>query len=210
MSPLLMGLLGVMLVPLFIATWRASLLGLACQGLLLAWVAYRLDPHLRSFETYLSLLDLLVLRGLIAPLLIYRAMRTSSTPGASAVAPPNLLTRTVAFGLVIGAFNLSPVLVAAESEQRDLVSVAVAGVLLAFLVLASQPAPFGQVVGALRLENAIALIELGRAEHSGSVTLVKLGQIAVVAGSVALYAWLLRRLLAGSEPPTSAATGPTL
>ena len=48
MSPLLVSLLAVLLIPLFVATWRTSLLGLALQGSLLAAIAY---PSLRPLTS---------------------------------------------------------------------------------------------------------------------------------------------------------------
>lgn len=210
MSPLIMGLLGVMLVPLFVATWRASLLGLACQGVLIAWAAYRLDPELRADGTWLALIDLGLVRGLLAPLLLYRLLNPLKLQARKQVTPPNLLTWTVAFGLVIGAFNLSPLLVPLEGDQRAIISVATAGVLLAFLVLASQTAPFSQVVGALRLENAIALFELGSEPHHGTEVLIQLGQVAIVAGTIGLYLWLLPALLEPAAAAATAADEPTL
>jgi hydrogenase-4 membrane subunit HyfE len=194
MSPLLMGILGVMLVPLFVATWRTSLLGLSCQGLLIAWAAYRLDPNLRTLGTWLTLLDLAVVRGAIAPLLLLRAMIARKRPAQNAMVPPNLVSWTVAFGLVIAAFSLSTTLVPTDGDQRAIISVATAGVLLSFLVLASQPAPFGQVAGALRLENAIALFELGGEHRHHDALVIQVGQLAIVAGTIGLYVWLLRGL----------------
>ena len=45
MNALLVALLLVLLLPLFAASWRTSLLGLAGQGLLMAWIAIRLRPE---------------------------------------------------------------------------------------------------------------------------------------------------------------------
>jgi hydrogenase-4 membrane subunit HyfE len=188
-----MGLLGVMLVPLFIATWRASVLGLACQGFLIAWAAYRLDPSLRALDTWLTLVDLVVVRGVAAPLLLARVISARKLTGRNDIVPPNLLSWTVAFGLVLAAFNLAGGLVPADGDQRALIAVATSGILLAFLVLASQASPTGQVVGALRLENGIALFDLG-GEHPHLDTVVHVGQIAIVAGTIGLYLWLLQGL----------------
>jgi hydrogenase-4 membrane subunit HyfE len=205
-----MGLLGVMVVPLFVATWRSSLFGLSFQGFLIAWAAYRLRPELHAIETWLSLVDLVLVRGVGAPLLLYRLLLSQKRAARHDIIAPNLLSWTVALGLVLAAFNLSAALVPVAGDERALISVATAGVLLGFLVLASQSTPFGQVVGALQLENGIALFELGGQRHHGSlVTLV--GQVAIVAGTLALYVWLLRGFSEGSSDPlTSAQDEPTL
>jgi hydrogenase-4 membrane subunit HyfE len=194
MSPLLMGLLGVMLVPFFVATWRMSLLGLVCQGVLIAWVAYRLNPDLQRIETWITLGDLVLVRGLLAPVGLYRIMTSRKSWAREAVMPPNLLSWTVAFGLVIAAFNLPPSIAPVEGDQRALISVAASGILLAFLALASQPATFGQVVGALRLENAIALFELGDKHQRGLDLVIQLGELAIVTGTLGLYLWLMQGL----------------
>jgi hydrogenase-4 membrane subunit HyfE len=205
-----MGLLVVMLVPLFLATWRSSLLGLSLQGFLIAWAAYRLDPNLMAVGTWLMLVDLVLLRGVGAPLLLYRILRTQKRSAGNDIVAPNLLSWTIAFGLVLAAFNLSAALVPVDGDQRAIISVATAAVLLALLVLASQSTPFGQIVGALRLENGIALFELGgeRRHHDGVV--IELGQVAIVAGTVGLYVWLLRGLSESSDAQHPSPDEPTL
>lgn len=210
MSPLLMGLLGVMVVPLFVATWRSSLLGLSCQGFLIAWAAYRLSPELHSVGTWLTLADLVLVRGIAAPLLLYRLLSTEKRPARHDIIAPNLLSWTLALGLVLAAFNLSAALVPVDGDQRALVSVAVAAILLGFLVLASQATPFGQVVGALRLENGIALFELGGARHHGAAV-THVGQVAIFAGTIALYLWLMKGFAeSGSTAVAAAQDEPTL
>jgi hydrogenase-4 membrane subunit HyfE len=211
MSPLLMGLLGVMVVPLFVATWRSSLFGLSCQGLLMAWAAYRLNPDLHVVGTWLNLADLLVVRGIGAPLLLYRLMRSRQHTARHDIIAPSLLSWTVALGVVLAAFNLAAALVPIDGDQRALTAVAAAAVLLAFLVLASQSTPFGQVVGALRLENGIALLELG-GEHDDHQSLVtQVGQLVIVVATIGLYVWLLRGFAEdGTAPREAAQDEPTL
>jgi hydrogenase-4 membrane subunit HyfE len=209
-SPLLMGLLGVMLVPLFLATWRSSLLGLSCQGVLIAWAAYRLDPNLRALSTWLMLVDLVLVRGVGAPFLLYRLLSSQKRSARHDIIGSNLLSWTIAFGLVLAAFNLSAVLVPVDGDQRAIISVATAGILLAFLVLASQSTPFGQIVGALRLENGIALFELGGEHRHHDVVVIELGQVAIVAGTISLYLWLLRGFPEGSAEPPPSHDEPTL
>ena len=45
MNPLLIAFIGVLLVPLFAASWRLSLLGLVAQGLIMASISYQLIRH---------------------------------------------------------------------------------------------------------------------------------------------------------------------
>jgi hypothetical protein len=88
--------------------------------------------------------------------------------------------------------------------------VAAAAVLLAFLVLASQSTPFGQVVGALRLENGIALLELG-GEHEHQSLVTQVGQLVIVVATIGLYVWLLRGFSEGASAPVELAQDePTL
>lgn len=202
MSPLLIALLGVMLIPLFVATWRTSLAGLASQGFLMAWIAYRMaPPHTPS--DWLTLADLVLVRGLWAPLALYTVLRRRNAPSRNDVIPPNLLSWTVALGIVLVAFNFSEVLVAAAGQEQTLVAVATTGFLLGFLVLATQSGPFSQMIGAVRIENAIALFELGGARHHEALGL-RIGQLVIVVATIALYRWYLEML---SSPSVALAGG---
>ena len=166
MSPLLVALLGVMVLPLFVATWRTSLLGLACQGLLMSLLASRLHSDTDAGAGgWLVQVDLAIIRGLLVPLSLYWLLSARKTPSRSDVIPPNLLSWTLALAIVLGSFSFSEVMVPAPGDQRTLVAVAAAGVLLGFLVLANQSGPFAQIVGALRIENGVALLELGEQRH---------------------------------------------
>lgn len=211
MSPLLVAFLGVLLVPLFVATWRTSLLGLGCQGFLMAFIAYRLEPNLGTAEDWLALVDLAIVRGLGAPLALYTVLRARKAPSRNDVIPPNLLFWTVALGMVLVSFSFAEVLVPQPGEQRTLVAVASSGILLGFLVLATQAGPFSQMIGALRIENALALFELGGTRRESSLG-VQFGLLAVFIVTIALFRWFLAALgsttsrddksTGGSEEPT--------
>jgi hydrogenase-4 component E len=210
MNPLLVALLLVLLLPLFAASWRTSLLGLASQGLLMAWVAVRLQPELATAAQWVTLADLVLLRGVAGPWLLYRVLLARGAPPRHDVIPPNLLSWTAALAVVLVAFRFANVLVPETSEAQALVAVAVAGVMLGFLVLATQPGPFGQMVGALRIENAIALFELGT-PHAHSGVGIQIGQAVVVLLTLVLYRWYLRALGPTAEPlPAAEAEGPEL
>lgn len=193
MSPLLIALLGVLLIPLFVATWRTSLLGLSCQGFLMAWIAYRMGPAPSTVSQWLTLADLVLVRGLGAPLALYWVLRAQNAPARNDVIPPNLLSWALALGIVLLAFNLSQILVPEPGQQQTLVAVSATGLMLGFLVLASQSDPLSQMIGALRIENAIALFALGGERHPEPLG-VQLGLILVVALTIALYRFYLKTL----------------
>jgi hydrogenase-4 membrane subunit HyfE len=197
MSPLLIALLGALLLPLFVGTWRMSLFGLALQGLILAAIAYPGLGPLRSAHAWLTLADLGLVRGVWVPLALYTVLRTQGAPARNDTIAPNLLSWTLTLGMLLAAFNLSDILVGDPGQEQTLVAIAVAGVLLGFLVLASAAGPFSQMVGALRIENAIATLQLSRA-HESSFAL-ELAMLAVFVATVALFRWYLASLKSQPE-----------
>jgi hydrogenase-4 component E len=209
-NALLIAFLGVLIVPLFLSSWRSSLLGLSVQGFLMAWMALRFGPAEASLGHALTCADLILLRGVLGPLALYRVLRRQNAPRRNDVIPPNLLSWTLALGMVLAAFNFAELLVAEPGDQQTLVAVATLAVLLAFLILATQSDPLSQIIGVLRLENAIALLEQGSSRHQPLG--VQLGQLVVVVISILLFRNYLTCLGPGSgvldtEP---AAEGPTL
>ena len=211
MNPLLISILGVILVPLFISSWKTSLLGLACQGGLMALVLCRLEHTLSFPEDWLALFDLAVVRGLLAPLALYGVLRARRARARNDVIPPHLVSWTAAIALVLVSFSFAGSLLEAPAEQQTLVAVAAAGLTLGFLVLATQEDPLSQVIGALRVENAIALFELGGERHESSV--VRLGLIGSFAFTVLFFAWYLTTLSSESVaavPASVEAEGATL
>lgn len=210
MSTLLVALQGVLLIPLFVATWRTSLLALSLQGLLMGWIAYGNGLGTTTPGAWLTLVDLVVVRGLWAPLVLRNVLVAQNAPARNDIIPPNLLSWTLALGMVLLAFRFGEALVPAQGDQQTLVAVATAGLLLGFLVLTTQAGALAQIVGALRIENAIALFELGGEAHHQTLA-VRLGQLAVYVVTVALFRWYLTSLGPGANvPPASAIEGPTL
>lgn len=193
MSPLLIALLGVLLLPLFVGSWRTSLLGLSCQGILMSWIAFRMGPPPQTASDWLVIADLVIVRGLFAPLALRAVLLAHKSPARNDVIPPNLLSWTFAFGIVLVAFNFSERLVPMHGEQQTLLAVATAGLLLGFLVLATQSGPFSQIIGIIRIENAIALFELGGPHHREAF-LIHLALVAALIASIAFYRWYLQVL----------------
>ncbi|MBS1120051.1 MAG: hycX [Deltaproteobacteria bacterium] len=211
MSPLLIALLGVLLVPLFVTTWRTTLFGLALQGFLMAWIAQRINPESASIGDWLTMLDLVVVRGLWAPIALYGALRAQQASERGDVIPPNLLSWTIALGMVLAAFSFADALdVGGGDDQQTLVAVATAAVLLGLLLLATQPGPFSQMVGAIRIENGIALFELGGDHHRQAIG-IQIAQIVIVVVTISLFRWYLKAL--HTIPPAGPGPGqeqPTL
>jgi len=209
-----MAILVVMVLPLFLSTWRASLFGLCCQGLLMAWLVVMQRPELSTPDDWLMLIDLVLVRGFLAPLFLWGVMSAREATARNDVIPPNLLSWTLALVLVLVGFNFASSMVPEAGDERQTVAVATAGLLLGFLVLSSQSGPFSQMVGALRFENALALFELGGASHHDESILVHAGQLVVFLLTIGLFRWYLETV--GPSAPavvmssTDAPEGPTL
>jgi hydrogenase-4 component E len=206
MTALLIAFLIVLLVPLFLATWRASLLGLAMQGALLGAMAYRLDGADTSVSSLLIYADLFVVRGVVAPWLLYGVLHSRRAPDRNDVLPPNMLAWAAAIGLVLLALRLASALVPVDGDEQLQVGAAAAGVFLGFLVLATQVGVFSQIVGVLRLENAVALFELSGGRDSDGVG-IHLGQTAVLLAAMFLFRWYLLRISPASATPTGPREG---
>jgi hydrogenase-4 membrane subunit HyfE len=211
MSPLLIALLGVMLVPLFVATWRTSLYGLGLQGLLMALIANRLEPTPHTVGQWVTLVDLALVRGILVPAALFSILRARNAPARNDVISPNLISWTLAFAMVLVAFSVSDELVKEPGDQRTLVAVAASGLMLGFLVLAAQSGPLSQMIGALRIENAIALVELGGKRHEAPLG-VQLGLLGVFLATVGLFRWYLRTIDPAAAPidPAPGSERPTL
>lgn len=204
MNPLLIAFIGVLLVPLFVASWRLSLSGLAAQGLLMAWISYQLDPALDTANAWVGLFDLAVVRGLGAPVALYLVLRAQRATARNDVIPPNLMSWTLALTLVFVAFRFADMLVPAEGDEHSFVAAASAALLLGLLVLATQTGPFSQMIGALRIENAIALFELGKG-HEGLG--IRIAQTLILVATVLMFRWYLTTLPRSGAAKVSAVEG---
>lgn len=207
MNPVVIAFLAVLLVPLFVASWRLSLFGLAAQGLLMAWISYQRDPSLYSVDAWVGLFDLVVVRGLGAPLLIYTVLRAQRAPSRNDVIAPNLMSWTLAVALVVGAFRFADTLVPTVGDEHSLIAGATAALLLGLLVLAMQTGPFSQMIGALRIENAIALFELSGHHHELGM---RIAQTLILVVMVLFFRWYLKTLPRTAAAQVSAIEGMNL
>lgn len=203
MTYLLVAFLVVLVTPLLTASWRLSLVGLGLQGLLMAaLVAQRgWEP---SAGGVLLLLDLLLLRTWFVPRHLFDIMRRLGGPGRRDVIPANLLSWTMAGALVLLGFQFAALVQPGGGPAATLVAVSATGLLLGLLVLGTQASTFGQIVGVLRIEYAIALFELGSG-HEPALP-VQLGVAAVLLLSVLTLGAFLRRL--GAAGPDHAQARP--
>lgn len=191
MSLVLVVFLVVLLVPLVTATWRMSLLGLGLQGALLAWIAASHFVGL-PFDALLAVADLGLLRGVVMPVLLYRVLARLGTPRRVEPIPANLLSWTLAGGLVLLAFRFAQLPGLAQGTLGAThLAVATAALLLGFYILASRGEPLSQIIGLLRIENAIALFELA-SPHEASAPL-RVGLAAVYLATVLTYLGFLTR-----------------
>lgn len=200
MNPILIAFVGVLIVPLFVASWRLSLLGLAAQGLLMAWIGYELHPALDPLGFSIAMVDLVLVRGLGAPIALYSVLRAQSATSRNDVIPPNLMSWTLAIALVLVAFRFADMLVPATGDEHSIVAAASAAVLLGFLVLSTQRGPFSQMIGALRVENGIAMFELGNTRDPA----MQLAQTVILIVTVLLFRWYLSTLARTSTAKPSA------
>jgi hydrogenase-4 membrane subunit HyfE len=198
MSPLLVSLLGMLLIPLFISSWRFCLLGVSGQGLLMAWMAYRTHPDPLSLEGMVVMADLALIRGIGVPVALYQVLHSRNVPHGNDLVSPNLLSWTLALGMVLLAFNFAALLVDVPGEPRYVVAVAASGVMLGLLILATPSGILSQLVGALYIENAVALFEHIGHGHPESIGL-RLGQIAVVTITFLFYRWYLAKIGTAAE-----------
>jgi hydrogenase-4 membrane subunit HyfE len=202
MSTPLVVFMMILLLPLFMASWRTSLFGIAGQGLLMGYLAYARAPELTA-EAAATLVDLAVVRGLVVPIVLYRVLRTRGVPRRNDVIPPNLLSWTAVLVLLLLAFRFAAAMPMAPTE-RPFVAVATAALVLGFFVLATQVGVFSQMIAAMRIANAIAMFELGMPGADGAWWIRGL-EIAALLVTVALFRWYLLGLTPAAPAPTEEA-----
>ncbi len=152
--PLIAFLLAVV-IPVFFSKIRAAPLWLAVQALALGWNAAS-HHGLDSAHALIALLELLLLRAAIAPLLLRRAIKQRARPNLDLM-PSNLFTWVIASALLVLAFKFG----APSMGDYPAVTLGVVGatVAVALLLLATNDAAPAQLVAMLFMENALALFE---------------------------------------------------
>jgi len=142
-------------IPVFFSRIAATPTWLSLQALTLVWIILAgrdgLSPH-----GLLAALEALLVRALLVPYLLHRALH--KTPQARmSLMPSNLFAWGVAITLIILAFKFGD---GARADVRALtLGVAAATVMIAFLILSTNQEPKAQLVAVLFMENALALFE---------------------------------------------------
>ncbi len=191
MSTALVVMVLVLLLPLFLASWRVSAVGLAGQGALMAWLAYDRDGVTTAADV-IRLIDLGLVRALVVPVALYQVMAARRAAARNDVLAPNLISWTLALVAVLVGFRFAAHMPLPEAE-RPMIGVAATALLLAMLVLASTERVYSQVVGVFRFENALALFEMSRPEPDGDPA-VRGAMLVVLVVTLGLARWYLRTL----------------
>lgn len=142
-------------IPVFFGRIAAAPSWLALQALSMVWITLYGDDGI-SLHALLAALEVLLVRVLLVPYLLRRALR--QTPQArKSLMPSNLFAWGVAITLIILAFKFGD---GARADARALtLGVAAATVMIAFLILSTNQEPSAQLVAVLFMENALALFE---------------------------------------------------
>jgi len=175
----------------------------------MGWMVVQRGPV--EIDAALPLLDLLIVRGAVVPMMFQRVMRERTTGGRQDVRAPNLFSLLVLVLVIAAAFRFAAALDPVSGESQVRLAVAASGVLLGLFLLATQGGVFAQAVGVLYIENAIALFEFDRVE--GAMPLpVELGLLAVFMISASVYAAYVERLstFVATLPADPLDEGPTV
>jgi len=147
--------LAAALIPAFFGRVSSAPFWLALQALALAGVALT-ERGVSEGHAIAAALEMAILRGALAPLLLNRALRTRSEPDSDLL-PSNLFAWSAAVAIMALAFQFGAPVISAE-DAVTLGSVGV-GVAVSFLLLATGRTAPVQLVALLYMENTIALFE---------------------------------------------------
>lgn len=142
-------------IPVFFSRIAAAPTWLSLQALTLVWITL-FDNGGLSLHSVLAGLEVLLVRVLLVPYMLHRALRKNRQARMSLM-PSNLFAWGVAITLIILAFKFGE---GASGDVRALtLGVAAATAMIAFLILSTNQEPRAQLVAVLFMENALALFE---------------------------------------------------
>lgn len=146
-------------VPLLYHSWRAALLGLGIQGLLLALIQARTHEGWH-WQLVVEFLSLLLIRGVFVPAYLFRRLRGVDIHGEFSVLNKNLISWLLAFIMLVAGYFFGVKMSPSDTREAMQIGTAAAAVLIGMLVLANQNHPVGQVVGLFTIEGGMTLVEL--------------------------------------------------
>lgn len=168
------------LAPVFFGKIRAAPFWLALQALALAWLGAIHHPEWSS-HTLATVVEVVVVRAVLAPLLLRRAIGLRNEADADLM-PSNLFTWATGIALIVLAFDFG----GAAMSDVEALALGVVGAMVAItlLILSTNTAPPAQLVALLFMENAIAVFESMLPEPwplpvHGMLTLVYLATVGV-------------------------------
>lgn len=197
--PLILFLVAAVL-PVFFGKIRSAPFWVAVQAGALGWASASQHGEW-SGHALAALLEVLVIRAVIAPLLLRRAIRGRGEPNLDLM-PSNLFAWAVAIALLVLAFEFG----AHGMNDRHALALGTIGamVAVALLLLAANDSPPAQLVAVLFMENAIALFESLSPEPWPLPVHLALSGIYLL--TVGVGAWLIGR----PEAAASAAPAPAV
>lgn len=147
--------LAAAIIPVFFGKVRSAPIWIAVQALALGWVG--VAPHAQvSGHALIALVEVLIVRAVIAPVLLRRAIRLRAEPNLDLM-PSNLFAWAIAIALIVLAFEFGA---PAMGDRQALTLGAIgATVAVALLLLTTNESPPAQLAAVLYMENALALFE---------------------------------------------------
>lgn len=155
MTAALLLFLAAAVVPVFFGRIRSAPFWLVVQAVALGWVGMAQHGD-GSGHAFAALAEVLVVRAIVAPQLLRRAIHRRDEPNGDLM-PSNLFAWAIAVALIVLAFEFgAPDMGGLQALTLGAVAATVA---VALLLLASNGSPAAQLVAVLFMENAIALFE---------------------------------------------------
>ena len=189
------------IVPVFFGKAHSAPFWLAVQAAALGWASASQHGEW-SVHATAALLEVLVVRAVIAPQLLRRAIRGRGEPDLDLM-PSNLFAWAIAITLLVLAFEFG----APEMSDRHALALGVVGatVAVSLLLLAANDRAPSQLVAVLFMENAMALFESLLPEPWPLPVHMALSAIYLL--TVGVGAWLIGRpeATASQAPATTVA-----
>lgn len=202
MSALIVAFIVVLALPLVGGSWRLAVAGLGAQTIVVFLMMITRSPAPHAESAALLCFDLVLVRGLAAPLLLRRWIVRGGA-GQLEVVRGDLLHWVACLTLVVLAASFGQRVSPDDPWLAAHLGAAAAEVLIGMFVVAHHRAALGQVVGMLMIENGVLLFEASAGYH-WPVTL-HLGLAAVFVGLLVVVRSCLH-LLPADDGTAAAAT----